>query len=403
MKSAGIVVEYNPFHNGHLYHILQTKKITGADVLIAVMSGHFLQRGEPALITKWARARMALHSGIDLVVELPYCFATQKAEIFAFGAIAILHELGADSFCFGSESGDIQQFEKMAGFLQEKDELIQKEVQKWVKTGISYPKAQSLALKSIMGESSLLDMSKPNNILGLQYIKARNRLSSSMKAYTIPRLGAGYHDKELSKPMASATGIRHSIFHQNGVRLDQVAPYVPNATFTELKSYLAAFGVLHHWELYWPYLQYHLISSKPAELRSIYEVEEGIEYRLIEAAHKTSSFQDFMETVKTKRYTWTRLQRMCVHILTNTLKEQMTSEAHYPSYIRLLGMTTKGREYLNHVKKRMNLPLIAKASAYRKQLTADIKATNIYALGLPPHKRSKLLNSDLLLSPEMIP
>ncbi|MBE3568689.1 MAG: nucleotidyltransferase [Bacillales bacterium] len=403
MKSAGIVVEYNPFHNGHLYHIMQTKHVTGAEVLIAVMSGHFLQRGEPALLSKWARAKMALHSGVDLVVELPYYFATQKAETFAFGAIALLHELGVDSFCFGSESGDIKTFEKTAILLEEKNEWIQKEIQKWVKTGISYPKAQSLAMKNVLENISVLDISKPNNILGLQYIKARNRLSSPMKTFTIPRKGAGYHDKKPNHSIASATGIRHSIFHQTGVRLDRVKPYVPDTTFTELKNYLSFFGVLHHWELYWPYLQYQLLSAKPEELHTIYEVEEGIEYRLIEAAHQSTSFQHFMESVKTKRYTWTRLQRMCVHILTNTSKEQMAAESQYPSYIRLLGMTSKGREYLSNVKKTLQLPLIAKASVYRNLLTADRKATNIYALGLPSNKRSELLNSDLLLSPVIIP
>ncbi|MEJ9150286.1 nucleotidyltransferase [Bacillus smithii] len=403
MKSAGIVVEYNPFHNGHLHHILQTKRITGAEVLIAVMSGHFLQRGEPALLSKWARAKMALHSGVDLVVELPYYFATQKAETFAFGAIALLHELGVDSFCFGSESGDIKTFEKTANLLEEQNEQIQNEVQKWIKTGISYPKAQSLAMKNVLKDVSLLDTSKPNNILGLQYIKARNRLSPDMKAYTISRKGAGYHDKQPSKSIASATGIRHSIFHPNGVRLDGVKPYVPNTTFTELKKYLSTFGVLHHWELYWSYLQYQLLSAKPEELQSIYEVEEGIEYRLIEAAHQSTSFQQFMESVKTKRYTWTRLQRMCVHILTHASKEQMAAESDYPSYIRVLGMTSKGREYLRNVKKTLQIPLIAKASAYRNLLTADIKATNIFAMGLPSNKRSALLNSDLLFSPVIIP
>ncbi|MDQ0215224.1 putative nucleotidyltransferase [Oikeobacillus pervagus] len=402
MKSVGIVVEYNPFHNGHFFHASKAREIANADCVIAVMSGHFLQRGEPALTSKWARAHMALQSGVDLVVELPYAFSTQRAERFAFGAIHILHQLFCKSFCFGSESGEVQDFEEMVQLTNNRHNDIQKLIQLHMSQGSSYPKAQSLAYEQLFHSTAPIDLTKPNNILGYHYVQANQQFPTPMIPLTITRKNAHYHDEIFSsKHIASATSIRKALLStENGI--DEIAPYVPKATFLALQHYLQTYGSFHYWEKYWPFLQYKLLSSSPLELRKLYEIEEGIEYRLIEWARKTNTFEHFMKQVKTKRYTWTRIQRMLIHILTNTSKEEMNKKGNSPEYIRLLGMNETGKTYLNQIKKQVSIPLITKISAFKELIAFDIKATKIYSFALAPEFRQKLLESEWKQSPLIV-
>ncbi|MBS4172406.1 nucleotidyltransferase [Bacillus sp. FJAT-49736] len=402
MNSTGIIVEYNPFHNGHLYHFLQSKEAARADIVIAVMSGNFLQRGEPAIVSKWARTKMALEAGVDLVVELPYKFAVQQAEIFALGSVAILDALGCKSFCFGSESGNIEVFEKTIRFLDRNQEHYNENIKKYMQEGNSYPSALSKSFQDLFFEDDLLDLSKPNNILGYQYIKMRNQIHSDMKAKTIPRKNANYHDEDFSSStIASATAIRKAIFEQKDT--GAIQQYVPVSTYNGLINYKEHFGDLHHWEMYWPFLQYKLLTSKPEEIARYYEVEEGIEHRLLREAEKAISFYDFMKRVKTKRYTWTRIQRMCVHILTNTKKIDMKNAKNLPEYIRLLGMSQGGRKYLNERKKDISLPIISKLSSFdNAALDLDIKAARTYALGLKEPERHRLMKMEFSQPPILL-
>ncbi|MFS0595292.1 nucleotidyltransferase [Peribacillus frigoritolerans] len=386
MKACGLVVEYNPFHNGHVLHARESREKTGADVVVAVMSGPFLQRGEPAIVSKWTRAEMALNGGIDLVIELPYAFATQKAEIFAKGSIALLESLGCDSFCFGSEDGKIEPFIIAHRILSENSAAFDAAIKSAMDAGNSYPSSAAQAYRSIIHGDAALDLTKPNNILGKEYVSAALSNGYSIRSYTIQRVAAGYHETKLSKdPIASATGIRKAIHeHQE---LHSVSSYIPQATMSGLEQYLTRYHALHDWEMYWSMLKYRILSSSLTELAGIYEVEEGIEHRMKEMAKQSSSFSGFMAALKTKRYTWTRLQRMCVHILTHTFKEQVIYNDQ-PAYIRLLGMNGRGQEYLRSVKKGLPLPLISKLSSYRKQdIDSDLRAAQVYALGLPePHQ-----------------
>ncbi|MGM0886556.1 MAG: nucleotidyltransferase [Bacillota bacterium] len=386
MKACGLVVEYNPFHNGHVLHARESREKTGADVVVAVMSGPFLQRGEPAIVSKWTRAEMALNGGIDLVIELPYAFATQKAEIFAKGSIALLESLGCDSFCFGSEDGKIEPFIIAHRILSENSAAFDAAIKSAMDAGNSYPASAAQAYRSIIHGDAALDLTKPNNILGKEYVSAALSNGYSIRPYTIQRVAAGYHETKLSKdPIASATGIRKAIHeHQE---LHSVSSYVPQATMSGLEQYLTRYHALHDWEMYWSMLKYRILSSSLTELEGIYEVEEGIEHRMKEMANQSSSFSGFMAALKTKRYTWTRLQRMCVHILTHTFKEQVIHNDQ-PAYIRLLGMNGRGQEYLHSVKKGLPLPLISKLSSYRKQdIDTDLRVAQVYALGLPePHQ-----------------
>lgn len=398
MKAAGVVVEYNPFHNGHYYHISETKRVTDADVIIAVMSGNFLQRGEPALVSKWARAQMALQGGADLVIELPYVFATQKADTFAFGAISILDFLYTDALCFGSESGNIEQFLSSIEFIDRNKSEYEDKIHEFIKTGVSYPKAVSLAFETINQDGKYLDSTKPNNILGFQYIKAIQQIKSRMIPFTIQRTGSQYHDEEFgTNNIASATSMRKSLFQSD---IDSVKHFAPSYTIHELKSYQKTFGSLHNWEYYFPYLAYIINASSIHDLKNIYEMEEGLEYRLKEFINKSHSFHNFLNNIKTKRYTWTRLQRVCTHILTNAKKQTMKENMKEPNYLRVLGMSETGQLYLNHVKKKLELPLLVKASSLKNsQLEIDHRAATCFAALLPSHSRLKLIDMEFKSPP----
>ncbi|MEH7106879.1 nucleotidyltransferase [Bacillus sp. JJ1764] len=388
MKAVGVIVEYNPFHNGHAFHLQASKEAANADVVIAVMSGNFLQRGEPALVSKWVRTQMALVNGVDIVFELPYRFAVQKAEIFATGAVSILDAAGCDSLCFGSESGDLGAFKQTLEFLTSRSAEYDEQIKTFIQTGVSYPKALSLAFQQLSGSEHVLDLSKPNNILGFQYIKAIKQLRSSIEPLTVSRKSANYHDEHFaSDTIASATSIRKAIFSNDHEKMG-IGQYVPDRTKDLLEEYLERYGTFHHWELYWQLLQFRLLQTNPNELRDIYEMEEGLENRLIQAALEAQNFQEFMQKIKTKRYTWTRLQRLCVHILTNTKKSEM-NHLENASYLRLLGMSDLGKEYLNKTKKHFNLPLVSRIPSYKENdIQLDVRAARIYGMCLnEPHKK----------------
>jgi predicted nucleotidyltransferase len=399
LNALGLIVEYNPFHNGHFYHLAESKKETDADVVIAVMSGNFLQRGEPALVSKWERTKMALHCGIDLAIELPYAFSTQKANTFANGAVSILEALKCQSLCFGSELGEISSFIDANEFLlkskQQYDELIKRQI----KTGVSYPTALTNAFHELTNGKEFLDLSLPNNILGFHYVKAIREQQAQMKPFTIKRTSAGYHDQDFVSPtIASATSIRKSIFSNEG----DITKYVPNTTFQILNEYKLDKGLLHNWEQYFHLLKYSIMTMTKEDLLTIYEVEEGLENRIKKNILHAQSFQDFMKRIKTKRYTWTRLQRLCTHILTKTTKQQMSfiNDSETVPYIRLLGMSSKGQKYLRSIKKQIELPVISKLATFRHPvLELDIKAANTYNMIFEEPLRSKLLKAEYATPP----
>jgi predicted nucleotidyltransferase len=400
MKAVGLIVEYNPFHNGHAYHLQSAKETAQADVVVAVMSGNFLQRGEPALVSKWVRTKMALLNGVDIVLELPYQFATQKAETFANGAVSILDAIGCHSLCFGSESGDIKSFVQTVDYLDSHKEIFDENIKKNIKTGVSFPKALSLSFQSLSSTENLVSLEKPNNILGFHYIKALKHQKSPIIPLTVKRKNADYHDEHFAtETIASATSIRKALFasKENNSPIEQ---YVPDATSRLLKEYLNDYGNFHEWEHYWNYLRLRLLHCKPEDLRDIYEVEEGIEHRLIAVALEAANFKEFMQKIKTKRYTWTRLQRICLHILTNTKKADMIRTTDKATYLRLLGMTATGKEYLNKFKTQFTLPLISKLSAYKENdIYLDIKASRVYSFGLGNATQNKLLNQEFKQPP----
>ncbi len=379
MKAVGVVVEYNPFHNGHAYHLEQAKKVAQADIVIAVMSGTFLQRGEPAMVDKWTRTKMALSGGVDIVIELPYVFSTAPATDFAKGAIFLLSAIGCDSFAFGSEDGSIKPFMNTFQLINnhrtEYDNLIKESL----KTGVSYPKSLHYAYEQLSQKfpATYIDLAQPNNILGFHYIEAAMTLGSNIKPLTIPRIAAGYHDPlQEGTSIASATGIRKALASTS--ELQSVHDVLPKASFDYLADWYGKNHNFASWETFWPFLQFTLIRHTPSELPRYAEVTEGIENALIKAAKTSHSFSSFMEKIKSKRYTWTRLQRMLTHIYTGFTKEQLHS-FDAPSYIRLLGMSTKGQAFLGKYKKDITLPLVSRVAATNDVMLAiDIHAAEVY-------------------------
>lgn len=398
MKAVGIIVEYNPFHNGHLYHLEETKKKTSADCVIAVMSGNFLQRGEPALVSKWARTNMALSAGVDLVVELPYVFAVQSAEMFASGAVALLDALHCTEICFGSESGEIEPFIEAVHTLQKRQQEYDMHIQHALKTGISYPQAITQAWKQLQIVD--IDLTKPNNILGFSYVKAIMEQNSSIIPQTVQRIASGYHDETFSHPfIASATSLRKTL---NGSieQLEHISSYIPSYTKHALEQYYSTYGTFHEWEHYFPFLKYRIMTMEENELQRMANVDEGLEYRFKQVIVEAETFSQFIHSIKTKRYTWTRLQRTCAHILTNFTKEQMAAMKK-PTYIRLLGMSENGRRYLKVVKKKLSLPLITNASRLHSDYIyeQEKKAAAAYTAIFPEPIRTKATKEEYATPP----
>ncbi|WP_241676000.1 nucleotidyltransferase [Bacillus thuringiensis] len=380
----------------------QTKKLTQSDIIIAVMSGPFLQRGEPALISKWYRTKMALANGVDLVVELPYVFATQKAETFANGAISILNALRVSEICFGSEDGQIKNFYNTISVQKNEEETFNCLVKQFMDAGNSYAKATSDAFSHILTSENNIDMSQPNNILGFQYMKAFLSQNSSIQAQTIQRFASHYHDETFNDQyIASATSIRKQLFSEEG-SFTTIEPFLPQATTSLLANYKQNYGILHNWEQYFSFFKYKLMTMSPGDLRHIYEIEEGLEHRILSKIQNSSSFYSFMEALKTKRYTWTRLQRACTHILTNTTKEEIRSaniEQHAP-YIRLLGMSQKGQTYLSKNKKKIELPILTHTKTFdHAALDIEKKANSVYFSIMHEPLRTQLLKQDITHHP----
>lgn len=397
MSTVGIIVEYNPFHNGHLYHLQESKRVSGAENVIAVMSGHFLQRGEPALVHKWARAEMALYMGVDLVIELPLVYAAQNAETFAHGAVSLLDELGVvDFLCFGSESGELSWMQELARLLAEEPPSFTEHLHRFLNEGLPYPKAYGRASALLMKEQGYenLPVDQPNNILGLNYLLSLVRRKSKIQPLTITRQKAGYHQEEITDhQIASATAIRKLLIQKNS--LMEIKPYVPSTTYDVLRREMESRRCPMTWDNYYSYLLHQLIQYTPRDLQRIHEMNEGLEHRLKSCVVRSRNFEELMQQVKTKRYTWNRLQRLALYTLLNLTAEQyqLSRSDEGPQYIRVLGFTKKGQNLLKQIKQRSRLPIITNLTRERQlMLELDIRAGAIYALGYPdPLKNQELL------------
>ncbi|MDO6354127.1 nucleotidyltransferase [Caloramator sp. CAR-1] len=379
MKVTGIIVEYNPLHNGHLYHLQQTKQVTNCDYVVAVMSGNFVQRGEPAIVNKWARAEAALNAGVDLVIELPVIYSISSAENFAYGAISILNKLNIiDSICFGSESGDIEPLFKIAQILAEEPKEYKNLLKKFLKQGLPYPKAREFALNNYFKDTNNL-LQTSNNILGVEYLKALIKLNSNIKPYTIKRIKNNYNDINITSNIASATSIRH-----NFDNYDLIKTTMPEFSFEIIqREKQLGKGPVNLNNLA-DLIFYKIRSLTANELSKIHDISEGLENKIKYAAEESSTIEELLNLALSKRYTKTRLQRILLYILLDITKEVYLQTIKEINYIRILAANSKGRKLLKYVKDKelVDIPIIINPSKYDKELLSlDIKATDIYVLG----------------------
>ena len=399
MNACGLIVEYNPFHNGHYYHIQEAKKVSKADCIIAVMSGNFLQRGEPAIMDKFHRTKAALASGADIVLELPYAFAVQNSDWFAKGSVQTLNAIGVSSICFGSESGEIAHFIDSYYHFQKKQATYQEVLKKWLDSGSSFPEASQHAYEEIGLTSAHFDLSQPNNILGLSYVKTILDNQLQIQPLTIKRFNNHFHESEITNPIASATSIRNEVFSQKQILTPKIEATLPSSTIEQLHAYKEKAATLHNWENYFQVLNYRVQTMSALELQKIKGVDEGLENRVKRTAKTAKDINSWIEAIKTKRYTWTRLQRMFVHILTNTKKEDFEPFFDQPQtvpYVRLLGMTKQGQHYLNAHKKDLEVPIISGMKRkMHPMLQMEEKATNAYYSILTPNARKELSRQEI--------
>ncbi len=364
MNAVGLVVEYNPFHNGHRYHLHQAKKVSGAEVTVAVMSGNFTQRGEPTIVDKWARAKAAVMSGVDLVVELPIFYAVQPAHRFAAGALRLLAALNVNSVVFGAEHPQWN-FEHL---VEAEKQFSQEGFNQYNAT---YATQFNQQLKAQTGVT-LVD---PNDILAFAYTKAKIQHNYQFGLLPIQRQGSNYHDKDINGEIASASAIRQALLGGNSYR--RAVPSV-------MADYLAQIKSIPSWEQLYPLLRNQLIQAPISTLRATYLMAEGLEYRMKDAAQRSLDFGSFMKFTKTKRYTYAHLLRVCLYTLLQITQAEV--DRHYENpYLHVLAFNQLGRQYLHEVKKKVGTPLITKVDQDLRDglLNLDYRAGKLYQLFTP--------------------
>lgn len=375
MNIVGIIVEYNPFHNGHVHHLNEIKKLYPDSLIVAVMSGNFNQRGEVSIINKWDKTEIALEYGVDIVIELPYVFASQAADIFAKGSIKILNAMGVDTLVFGSESNDIETIKKVAK-IQVTDKEYDARVKEYLDMGFSYPSSMSKGLFDI----TKTKIDSPNDILGVCYVKEILKQKSHIDPITIQRTN-DYNSLELTSNITSASSIREAL--KNG---KDIKDYVPKKAYQYLKKQL------YFTDEYFKFLKYKITTD--ANLNFYHTVDEGIDYRLKSTIETSVSLDGYINNIKTKRYTYTKISRMLTHILTGFTKKE-AAKMNSVEYIRVLGFTSKGQKYLNTIKKDIKIPLVTTFSTIKsRMLELEQRTTNVYASILNEQDKIKMMESE---------
>ncbi|MFQ9608619.1 MAG: nucleotidyltransferase [Lachnospira sp.] len=393
MKAVGLVTEYNPFHNGHLYHLNKAMELTGADISVAVMSGDFVQRGEPAVLDKYTRTSMALNSGVNLVIELPVNYAVSSAESFAAGALKVLDYIKADSIAFGSESGDIERLSKLAHILCDNEDTLYKEISKYTANGISYAAARQKVVEKLTDKDTAAMLTSSNNILAVEYLKAIIKNNYAIKPYTVQRQGDSYNDTDIRSEYASATALRENL------KADNISGYIPvkaglilssntnyiypdditETLFTRLLDILFASNYDKNVFIE-NVMQYPDVSKEIAG--RLYKSAMDMITRTVSQRSESKdnwafSFGSLCEHIKTKEVPLSRIKRALVRITLGLDKKHMEKYSNAP-YIRVLGFDKKGQEYLSYIRKTVEVPLITKTADYKEMLLDDIHVANIY-------------------------
>jgi UPF0348 protein CLORAM_00077 len=359
-KIIGVIAEYNPFHLGHRYQIEKIKELYPDSIIIAIISTNFTQRGDISLLNKWNKATICLNEGIDLVIELPTLYATQSADIFAYGAISILNKFKIDTLVFGSETNDIDSFTTLAN-IQINNPKYPELVKNYLSLGLNYPTAMSKALKELTNTK----IDKPNDLLALSYIKEIIKNNYPITPISIKRTN-DYHSNSLQN---NTNIINASLIREMFLNNQDISPYIPNNTKELLYQYLSLNKA-------YTILKYNIINNEN-NLSTYLDIEEGLDKRILKYLDTSHTWIDLVNNLKTKRYTYNKINRTLLHLLLNIKKEDNTKEI----YLRVLGFNNKGREYLKKLKKDTNLDIF---TSYRKNksplLDLEYHSTYIYSL-----------------------
>lgn len=358
MHIIGLIAEYNPFHLGHLYQIKKIKEIYPNSIIIAVISSSFTQRGDISLLNKWDKTKITLDNSIDLVIELPFVYATQSSDIFAKGAIEILNNLKIDTLVFGTERDNIKDLELVAD-IQINNIEYQKKVKEYLGKGLNYATATNKALEDMTN----VKVDTPNDLLALSYIKQIKEHKYNIKYLNIKRI-TSYHGEEIVDNITSASNIRK--LYLNNKNINNLIPFD--------KKYLYKVSMDNYLDI----LKYKVL-SEDSKINKYQTVDEGIESRIIKSINLSNTYEELIQNIKTKRYTYNKISRMLLHILTSFTKEEASNLN--TDYIRVLGFNSKGKEYLNKIKKDIEVPLI---TGYKKNISKildiELRITKIYSL-----------------------
>lgn len=365
--ATGIIAEYNPFHKGHMYHINETQKITDNDIVV-IMSGNFVQRGEPAMTDKHTRAKMALRNGVSLVLELPVEYATGSADVFAKGAVNILDATGIiDTLSFGSERGSTDIFDKISDILNNEPEAFKELIKSYLNRGLSYPSARTKSLEEYM--SLNLDfMNRSNNILALEYIRQLKKLNSSIKPVTVERIVSEYNSRSLSGDISSASAIRSALINKDLSALNSIPQncidLIEDKNIPQLNDYTSI-------------LSYILCTRSPSEISEYADITEGLENRILNT--EFNSIDELITKTKTKRYTYSKLQKAILHIILGITKKEQQAD---PKYIRVIGFRKDKKYLLKELTEKASLPVIINVKENENLLKREIIATDIYNIPL---------------------
>ena len=405
-KVLGVIAEYNPFHNGHFYHLENSKKLTNCDYSVAIMSGNFSQRGSTSLVDKWQKTKMALLSGIDLVIELPVLYSISSAENFADGAIKILNSLGiVDFISFGSESDDLYILDKIANILYSEPKEYKDFLSFYLKNGASFPKAREYALLKYVDDDDCSNIissviSSPNNILGIEYLKALKKYNSSIRPVCIPRFKSEYNSNSFSENIASATAIRNLVKNKD---FDIIKDLVPSQTYSILMENINNGHFVPDLNIFEKEIIYILRKMSIEEIANLPDVSEGLEFVINSAVNVCNRLTDLLSLVKSKRYTQTRLQRIFLYALLGITKDDMNISKNNLPYVRVLGFNENGKRLVSEIsKKGSEIQLVTSVKKFvdfnsnsilKQLLDIDIFATNVYSIGF---EKGSLNNLDFI-------
>ncbi len=396
--TLAVIGEFNPFHNGHFYHLTKAKKLIRPDFTIAIMSGNFVQRGNTAIMDKWTRAEIAIRNGFDLVLELPTIYAVSSAENFADGAIKILNSLGfVDYLVFGSECGEIEPINNVASILYKEPKELSTLINRQVHSGLPYPKAREIAINMYLGSSNIVKniLKEPNNILGVEYVKAIKKYKSDITPITFKRKNTAYHSKTVSFKIASATEIRE--FLTNKEKLKET---LPKSSYDILRKKMKNGEYVKDLSAFEKEIIYALRKMTISEIANLPDVTEGLENRIKSAAYSAHNLNDLISKIKSKRFTQTRIQRILIYALLNITKKDMQISQKTLPYIRILGFNQYGKRIISTIAK--NNPKVKLVISFKKfvesnkdqnlntLLSKDILATNIYTLGYKKNGEANL-------------